>query len=462
MKCTHLLLTSLALVCVPLLAQSNPVPLIYQPLSPASVNPGHAGFTLTVHGTGFVQGAVIKANGTPLKTQFFNSHTVKANVPPQAVAKAGTGLITVANPASIDSNVAYLPVRDRSETVRLAPDRNVSDAGRVAVGDFNGDRRPDITVSWGNLKKSGSYIDTFLSSGNGKFTKTGGFQPIYLNHRGPNVVGDFNNDGKLDLAVYDTDDSPDTWYDFFLGDGNGGFSAAPVSRNVMGTAADINGDGKLDFVGVIWDGYLWYLQVSFGAGDGTFSSLPWVELTMPYDGQPAVGDFNGDGKLDAAVPSNSGVAVLLGRSDGTFRQEVDFVSAFPQTRAAVADLNGDGKLDIVTNGVSVLLGDGHGNFSANGGVALQGYEAGNIELGDWNGDGKLDVATVTDVQGLQFLNLALGNNDGTFAAPFTFGENLGNTGWNDLGIGDFNSDGRLDFAVSGNKAVTVLTQAPAP
>ena len=187
MKCTHLLLTSLAFVCTPLLAQSNPVPLIYQPLIPASVSPGHAGFTLTVHGTGFAPGAVIKANGTPLKTQFFNSHTVKANVPPQGVAKAGTGSITVANPGSIDSNVVYLPVRERSDSVALTIDRNVWDAGRVAVGDFNGDRRPDITVSWGNFKKSGSYIDTFLSTGNGKFTKTGGFQPIYLNHRGPNV-----------------------------------------------------------------------------------------------------------------------------------------------------------------------------------------------------------------------------------------------------------------------------------
>jgi len=229
-----LAMISILLVPVVLAAQSNPVPLIYQPLHPTSVTPGHPGFTLTVHGSNLVPGAVIKANGIPLATRLVNSFSLQAFVPAQAVAKAGTGSITVANPGSIDSNVVYLPVRERSNTIALTLDSNVSDAGEATVGDFNGDQRPDITVSWGDNFGSGSYLDTFLSGGNGKFSKIGGFQPLDLTYYGPNVVGDFNNDGKLDLAVFDTDGSPDTWYDIFLGDGTGGFTAAPASNRPLG------------------------------------------------------------------------------------------------------------------------------------------------------------------------------------------------------------------------------------
>src|SRR5690348_16506259 len=105
-----------------MLGQTNPVPLIYAPLSPASVNPGHPGFTLQVHGTGFQSGAVVKWNGHSLNTTFVSHRNLKADVPAAAVAKTGTGSVTVANPGTIVSNVIYLPVRRSSSTVAVATD----------------------------------------------------------------------------------------------------------------------------------------------------------------------------------------------------------------------------------------------------------------------------------------------------------------------------------------------------
>lgn len=443
-------------------AQTNPVPLIYQPLVPASVEPGHPNFTLTVHGSNFVPGAVIKINGIALRTQLANSFTLKANLPAAAVARPGTGMITVANPGSIDSNVIYFPVRQPSDTVKLILDPNVTDAGEVAVADFNGDHKSDIAVAMGLNIPSGPYINTYFGIGNGKFTVEGGPQPINLTYDGPEIVGDFNNDGKLDLAVFDTDGSPNMWYDIFLGDGAGGFTPVTPDDNVLGVAADLNRDGILDFVGIQWDGTDWTLQAWLGNGDGTFRNHYSAQLILPYDGQPAVGDFNGDGNLDIAVPSQGGVAIFLGDGDGTFRHETDFPTLYPQTRLALADLNGDERLDIVTNGVSVLMGDGLGNFTPFGGVSLPTSSGGNVVLGDWNGDGMLDLATVAAQGQQEFLDLVLGNGNGTFTTQIVTTAKTTNTRLYDLAVGDFNSDGKLDFAVSGDQAIAVLLQKSGP
>src|SRR5580658_5406494 len=134
MKRTSLVLLLVLLAGAVVLAQSNPVPLIYTPLSPSGVRPGHAAFTLTVGGTGFVPGAVVKANGVSLKTKFISGSRLKAEVPAKAVAKAGTGAITVVNPGSIASNVIYFSVRNPSSTVTVTMDPAVLDGGYLGVG----------------------------------------------------------------------------------------------------------------------------------------------------------------------------------------------------------------------------------------------------------------------------------------------------------------------------------------
>jgi IPT/TIG domain len=96
----------------------NPAPFLNQPLTPAAVAPGGAGFTLTVHGTGFVSGATVNWNGTPLATTFSSSSQLMATVPAANIATAITASVTVVNPGTSNaSNVVFLSVVAPSSTV---------------------------------------------------------------------------------------------------------------------------------------------------------------------------------------------------------------------------------------------------------------------------------------------------------------------------------------------------------
>ena len=108
----------------------------------------------------------------------------------------------------------------------------------------------------------------------------------------------------------------------------------------------------------------------------------------------AVGDLNGDGALDLAVGTGSGVAVLLGQGDGSFQEARTFGVGNAANSVVVGDLNGDGALDLAVgtrSGVAVLLGQGDGIFQA---PLSSGCCGGTLLVGvsDFNGDGKPDLA----------------------------------------------------------------------
>jgi hypothetical protein len=212
------------------------------------------------------------------------------------------------------------------------------------------------------------------------------------------IAADFNEDGKLDLAA--TNDFTDT-VSILLGNGDGTFRAhvdyATGSVPFPIAVGDLNGDGKLDLV--VGNAGANTFSVLLGNGDGTFQTH--VDYPTIRDPQSVVlADFNGDGKLDLAVFSEGdGTSILLGNGDGTFRHLADYPTGCGSNTndctAAVGDLNGDGKLDLAVrnspaNTVSVFLGNGDGTFRMPIGFAT-GPNPNQVTLGDFNGDGRLDL-----------------------------------------------------------------------
>ena len=173
----------------------------------------------------------------------------------------------------------------------------------------------------------------------------------------------------------------------------------------------------------------------------------------------AVGDFNGDGKLDLAVAKpSSTVSVLLGNGDGTFQAALNYNAGTNPTSVAVGDFNGSPDL-VVTNDndaagtVSVLIAIGDGGFHPPVTYAV-GTGPTSVAVGDFRGDGKLDLAATN--QGSNTVSVLLGNGDGTFQAAVNYGVTFSSP--TSVAVGDFNGDGKPDLAValSDGSTVTVL------
>jgi hypothetical protein len=310
----------------------------------------------------------------------------------------------------------------------------------VVAGDFNGDGKPDLAVA----NSSSGDISIFIGNGDGTFQAP---QTYATGYGGASYIatGDFNGDGKLDLVVANAGT-----VSILLGNGDGTFltrQSYTVGSNPYSVAiGDFNGDGKLDLVTANFGSDT--LSVLLGNGDGTFQpQVTYAVGTYPYS--VAIGDFNGDGKLDlvAANQNSSTVSVLLGNGDGTFQAATVFSAPGEPDTVVTGDVNGDGKLDLVTsnsNGtVGVLLGNGDGTFQAQQTYAAGAYAFG-VVLADVNGDGKLDVVTANYES--NYISVLLGNGDGTFQAQQTY--TTGNSPTS-VAVIDLNGDGRPDI-VSAN------------
>jgi hypothetical protein len=244
-------------------------------------------------------------------------------------------------------------------------------------------------------------------------------------------VGDFNGDGKLDLVVVNSGSNNAS---VLLGNGDATFQTA-LDFDIGGTpisvaVGDFNGDGKLDLAVVTNPASPNQISILLGYGDGTFQApVTYAAGSVPVS--VAVGDFNGDGKLDLAVanisPGNTGpsmVSVLLGNGDGTFQPAVEYGAGSDTDSSSVAlgDFNGDGKLDLAvaysgsTNRVSILLGNGDGTFQSAvdyAGASLPGTSP--PVLGDFNGDGRLDMAVIDAASSTVFVLLQPGLVSGSNA-----------------------------------------------
>ncbi len=170
----------------------------------------------------------------------------------------------------------------------------------------------------------------------------------------------------------------------------------------------------------------------------------------------AVGDLNGDGRLDLAVANVGGnsVSVLMGDGTGAFGPTTDMPAADGPHSIALGDFNGDGRIDMATanyrsGNVSILLGTGGGAFSPATQIPIGGRPYA-VEVEDLNADGKLDLAIANN--GANNVSVLLGNGDGTFGARADYGAGDLPTY---VAIADLNADGKRDLAVVNGNANTV-------
>jgi hypothetical protein len=330
-----------------------------------------------------------------------------------------------------------------------------SHPGAIVTGDFNGDGRLNMAVA----DQQGDRVAIFLGNGDGTF------QPAVQYSLGPLVLavtgimaGDFNGDGRLDLAVvYQGVNFGPGGISVLLGNGDGTFQ--PARQYALGTAADMeqlgvgsivagdfNRDGRLDRAAI--DGESNDVSVLLGNGDGTFQpAVPYALGSLPV--YLVAGDFAGNGRLDLAVADSAGIEILLGNGDGTFQAAQTVAPGIGGPLLAV-DFNGH--LDLVgveldpqtgASEVAVLLGNGDGTFQP---ARIVATGIGQLVAGDFNGDGKIDLAvTGSDPNtGAGEVSVLLGNGDGTFQPAIQHA-----LAWypGSLVAGDFNGDGKLDVAV---------------
>jgi hypothetical protein len=495
---------ALLLSCSAALAQTVPataVPFITE-VTPPSLPPGAnlsnpSNFTLTIRGANFTPNAVVNLavmsiyilhpslttvnpSGSSITAQFTNA----------IIGSPATFAITVSNPTGtppLTSNTYYLPYTSAEPSVVLNQNSTSFLAGSpkgMLAADFFENGSPGLAV----VSQNSNTVSILSSNFGGPFTLSSsnstGSQPwgivsadflgtgwpcLAIANSGDNtitilfpngsgtyrlgstislpgvfptqlVAGDFNGDGKIDLAVLNTCGTgtggcfpqaapqvPGT-VTILLGNGDGTFSISPATLTTGNVpysiaAADLNGDGFIDLVVANQNDN--NLTILMGNGDGTFTPANASPVTGNAPSAIAVGDFNSDGNLDLAV-TNSGdgtVSILLNQNCTSLPAALCTFAPAPTAPAvgagpsaiSTADMNADGILDLVVanssgNSVSVLLGDGTGSFNA---VVPQGqpnFSTGALPqavvLADFNDDGRLDIVTSNASGSFTFLRQA--------------------------------------------------------
>ena len=300
----------------------------------------------------------------------------------------------------------------------------------IVFADFNNDGVLDLATA------GSASVSVYLGNSTGSF----GSPTVYGTGNSPVslMAGDFYGSGKIDLMTFDDGDAG---LSLLQNIGGGHFQAAPVTHSSNATgivAGDFNRDGKQDVAVVNTPNCKAPCKGTVTVFPGTGSNYFNPGKTYPigmHGAAIAAGDLNHDGILDLVVVNSiagdaADTSVLLGKADGTFQPARNYTLGSLSHDVVLADMNKDGNLDLVTAG-GVALGKGDGTFAAP--KPFPGFSFDptlHFAVADVNGDGKLDVVLVDSGSDpndcTNQFQVLLGDGKG----GFTTGQNIFNEGGN--------------------------------
>jgi photosystem II stability/assembly factor-like uncharacterized protein len=445
---------------------------------------GPVGTTVTITGTNFnttpannivyfgpVRAAVNSATSTTLNV----TTPVGATYAPISVTDITTGL-TAYSSAPFVVTFPSSRVIDANSFATKVDFSTGSDPRSVAIGDVDGDGKPDLVVVTNTVSVFRNTGTSGSISFAAKVDFTTGSDPRSV------AIGDVNGDGKPDLAVANTTSNTVSVFRNTSTSGTVSFAEkvdfAAVYQPWSVAIGDLDGDGKPDLAVVNTSSGLTVSVYRNTSASGTISFAEKVDFTT--EGSPnyvAIGDLDGDGKPDLAVAMDGIRTVSFFRNASTngtisFPSKVDYTAGasapFVPQNIAIGDLDGDGKPDLAManafNSVSVLR-----NTSTSGTISFAtrvdstaGAGIRSVAIADLDGDGKPDLASANvSESSVSILRNMSTSGTISFATKVDF---AGGFSPHSIAIADLDGDGKPDLAVtnSGGNAFSILRNTVAP
>ena len=330
----------------------------------------------------------------------------------------------------------------------------------VVAADVNGDGKVDlISANFGN-----NTLTVLTNNGSGGFavasTLAVGSLPASV------IAADVNGDGKVDLICANVGQGlNDGTLTILTNNGSGGFAIASSpgagAEPYSVTAADVNGDGKVDLICADVGSDTLTILTNNGSGGFAIASFPFVGPNGYY---VTAADVNGDGKVDliCANIGNDTLTVLTNNGSGGFATACSPSVGSDPYSVAAADVNGDGKVDLICandfdNTLTILTNNGSGGLFTIASSPAVGVTPVSVTAADVNGDGKVDLICANE--GNHTLTILTNNGSGGFAVSSS-----PSVGGNPVCViaADVNGDGHVDLICANEEddTLTVLTNTP--